>query len=112
VLYYSIEHGNQIEYYDPSGWLYLWYPRNKSAVSGGWYIEGEDLYARYGPNTYNPVTRRHGGDWERSSLASMIRDVVDSVPRDVFELSTGRVPFPLRAHPAYPSIAAVKPEPC
>lgn len=109
VLYYNAAHGNQIEYYDPSGWLFLWYPNNRGAVPGGWYIEGAYLYAQYGNNVYNPVTRTWGGNWEPSTLLSMLRDVVDSVQGDVFGLSTGRVPFPLRAHPAYRSIAEVKP---
>jgi hypothetical protein len=105
VLFYEPSHGNQIVYYGPNGKNYLWYPGNRIVVTGDWWGDGQDLYVRYGANTYNPVTHEDGGDWVRIPLlgAGSI-PVIDAVPGDVFALSTGRVPYHLPSHPRFHSV--------
>jgi len=111
VLFYDSSHGNQIEYYDPSGRAFLWYPGNRVIVPGEWRVDGQDICFRYGMNTYNAVTGERGGTWSRSPLRQWTSDVVDSATGDAFGLATGEIPFHLRRHPRFGSIAEVKAEP-
>jgi hypothetical protein len=108
VLFYDPSHGNQLEYYDPNGRCYLWYPGNRGVVAGEWRVEGEYLCFRYGTNTYNPVTREHGGDWERTLLRRWGTDIVDAAPGDVCGLATERIPYCLSRHPAFQSVYDAK----
>jgi hypothetical protein len=104
VLFYDPSHGNQIEYYDPGGRCYLWYPGNRAVVAGDWRMEGEFLYFRYGTNTYNPVTNLQGGDWEQTLLRKWARTIVDAAPGDIFGLATGCIPCRLFPQPRLRSV--------
>jgi hypothetical protein len=107
VLFYDGGHGNQIEYYDPAGRAFLWYPGNAGAVRGRWRTTTEAICFLYGPNTYNPVTGQHGGSWECTPWDPYRRHITDVADGDVFELSTGAVPYRLQARPRFGSISEV-----
>lgn len=111
VLFYDPSHGNQVEYYDPIGRCYLWYPTNNVALAGEWRTEGPNICFRYGDNTYNPVTGDHGGSWDCSSIEQQASTVVDAVPGDAFGLSSEDIPFRLPAHPRFRSVSAVRAAP-
>jgi hypothetical protein len=110
VLFYERSHGNQIEYYDPGGGAFLWYPGNSRVVSGDWRPDDRGICLRYGANTYNAVTHEHGGAWGCATSESLDSDVVDSAQGDVFGLATGNIPYELPAQPRFGSIADVKGE--
>ncbi|AEV37585.1 hypothetical protein PSE_3077 [Pseudovibrio sp. FO-BEG1] len=65
---YDRRHGTQYEYFAPNGRTYLVYPGNKYVLPGFWKIEQKKSSTRicflYPSNSYNPVTREYGGDWE------------------------------------------------
>jgi hypothetical protein len=97
---YSRAHGTQIEYLASNGRAYLWYPGNTRVVPGRWKTDQDPagnvlMCFRYGANTYNPVTRRGGGDWECQSgiahtlMAGEVRD------GDPLGLASGQIPFVL-----------------
>lgn len=97
------QHGTQVEYHAANGTAYLWYPGNRRIVVGEWKIEAiksskPELCYRYGPNTYNPVTRRPGGSWKCSRPFSGSDDVLRG---NVFGLKVGPVPFVTPKHQEY-----------
>jgi hypothetical protein len=61
-------HGTQASYHRDDGTVFLWYPGNRSVVVGEWKTEVDrngqvvNCY-KYGPSSYNPVTRERGGTW-------------------------------------------------
>ncbi len=111
-------HNEQIEYYAPDGKAYLWYGTNKNVVVGEWEIVTErsdprwrtaiasgtqngkpvPVYCqRYQSNTYNPVTKKTGGQWQCLAIFLTIQGKADSAAGDVFGLAQGQsVPGPLR----------------
>lgn len=60
----SHAHGSQYEYFSPDGRTYLWYPSNRRIVQGEWKSRFTRICFRYGPDTYNPVTKQEGGEWD------------------------------------------------
>lgn len=93
-------HGTQVEYLRSGGAAFLWYPGNTIVVRGNWKVEVRDAGAlicfRYGRNTYNPVTRKRGGQWECMGTARQASLIVESARADVFGLAKGSaVPFVL-----------------
>lgn len=110
VLYYDTSHGNQVEYYDPAGRAFLWYPTNRIALGGEWRMDQGDVCFRY-DNSYNPVTGDYGDDWDCRPLERLSTHIVDVAEGDVFRLSTEHIPYRLPAHPRFSSVADVKPAP-
>jgi hypothetical protein len=104
LLFYDSGHGNQIEYLDPSGHCYLWYPGNSIILTGRWRVDEASVYFQYGSNTYNPVTNVQGGGWEKQSLARWSRGIVDHRPGDIFGIQDA-FPFVLAADPPLGSLA-------
>jgi hypothetical protein len=130
VLHYSPQHGTQIEYHTADGRAFLWYPGNPIILPGQWRVEEvpnvpklweeppgsgnivertlfQPCY-RYGPNTYNPVTRNTGDKWECSGFFTGFGEARDG---DLFRLARGGpVPFPLmkRRYTYDELLAAVK----
>ena len=98
-------HGVQVEYFSTDGRAFLWYPGNFRVVPGeyryrvAFYEDGEArvsrLAFRYPSRSYNPVTGRRGGSWSERNQSSLANRVVSYVEGDVFDLSSGRVPFRL-----------------
>jgi hypothetical protein len=87
LLFYDLAHGNQLEFLDPDGKCYLWYPGNPGVVVGHWRLDGEYILFQYGSNTYNPVTDTQGGRWEPTPLEVWTANIVDAQPDDVFGLA-------------------------
>jgi hypothetical protein len=96
AMTYDPGHGTQVEYLAPDGGAYLWYPLNSGIVVGAWKTEGNDVCFRYGRNTYNPVTRKAGGNWDCTPLALHSKHVVERARGDVFGLASGKLPFQLQ----------------
>jgi len=115
LRHYSPQHGTQVEYHTADGRAFLWYPGNAIIVAGEWRVEempnAPKLWEmppgsgnivertlfwpcyRYGPNTYNPVTRQHGDKWQCVGLLTGIGEARDG---DLFRLARGGpVPFVL-----------------
>jgi len=101
--FYEDSHGNQVEYFDPAGRCYLWYPGNPVVLVGQWRCDESHIYFRYGYNTYNPVTGLIGGRWEPCPLALWSTSIVEAVPGDILGLER-RLPFVLKPRPAIRSI--------
>lgn len=92
-------HGTQIEYFDPSGRAYLWYPGNRVSVPSEWKIEpgstassSATICFRYSSRSYNPVTRQFGGQWECRSSRIFGQSMTALIDGDEFDLSSGRIP--------------------
>lgn len=97
-IYFGGGHGIQVEYYSPAGGAYLWYPGNRRVVAGEWqYRKGGTICFRYGPRTYNPVTRKRGGRWECSQASQQARFMRYACKGDPFGLGRqgGRLPYVL-----------------
>ena len=109
VLYYNDAHGNQIEYMAPDGRSYLWYPGNFDVVVGQWrFVPANGIMCfKYGANTYNPVTKQSGGNWDCRYVGVWSEDIVDIQEGNVFRLQDGDAPFRLPAKPKYYSIRAM-----
>lgn len=101
-------HGTQIEYLAGNGRAYLWYPGNESVVVASWSLRNRDqktigggsyqipeICYTYSKATYNPVTRKSGGNLECSSLSVFSIYIDEMAPGDPFGLASGKVPFPL-----------------
>ena len=106
LFFYEKQHGNQIEYFAPNGFAYLWYPGNRRSVPSQWRLAADKKtgtaticfkYPRWG---YNPVTKQYGGKWECRPF-SRFWSHTNGKPAvgDVFNLSVGMVPFRLSNHP-------------
>ena len=102
LVVHEPSHGTQIEYFHPGGHAFLWYPGNTGVVQGRWKLETQagrrTICFRYGPNTYNPVTRQRGGQWQCRPFRLFARGVVSACTGDVFRLSNrqGAVPHVLK----------------
>ncbi len=101
-LTYDRFHGTQIEYHDPNGRAFLWYPGNFRAVPSNWKVKfdgpgkGHDICWQYPTNSYNPVTKQSAlGKFQCSPDWAYFPGVVQIVRGDPFDLSSGRVPFRL-----------------
>ncbi len=101
--FYDDSHGNQVEYLDPAGRCYLWYPGNRVVLVGQWRCDESRVFFRYGYNTYNRVTGVIGGRWEPCPIALWSASIVEAVPGDILELER-RLPFVLKPRPAIRSI--------
>lgn len=89
-------HGMQVEYLAADGASWLWYPGNTKILPGSWKTEGGDICFLYGKQSYNPVTRTRGGDWECEPLAVYNKTLVESAKGDMFGLAgRKKVPFDL-----------------
>lgn len=99
-LDYSRQHGTQIEFLAKDGRAYLWYPGNKRIVVGRWLVRTHprvptigEICFRYGPNTYNPVTKQRGGRLNCTPSGSFIIQENEYTRGDPLGLSSGRIPF-------------------
>ncbi len=105
-------HGTQVEYLGANGRTFRWYPGNQAALPGKWQLGpssyGPAVCFLYGPNTYNPVTGSTGSQWDCSPQGMYIFYKTSVVSGDVFNLSSGKIPFvlPGRAKLSLPLLAA------
>ncbi len=97
--------GYQIEYYGADGRAYLWYPGNEVTAVGTYVLRtsmepvnmfgdraGVVICFDYGPNSYNPSTGK-AGEEECEAAYAFIAGIRGKRNGDVFNLSSGRVPF-------------------
>ncbi|MDG2404310.1 MAG: hypothetical protein P8M25_04965 [Paracoccaceae bacterium] len=103
VVYYEPQHGTQVEYHGKNRTSFLWYPENTGIVFGDWRVEGHSnrpstICYRYQTNSYNPVTKVRGGNWECRNIMSVQADIQNRIVGDPFGLVTGKVPFVLERH--------------
>lgn len=101
VCHTSPGHGTQVEYFDPSGLAFLWYPGNSRPVPSRWNLqrrngsERYDICFRYPSNSYNPITNTRGGQLECRDLVEFARSVKETHKGDPFNLKSGRLPHKL-----------------
>jgi hypothetical protein len=100
IMTFDSSHGTQVEYLDPGGAAFLWYPGNSVIVPSEWRIAAAETDAiicfRYGSNTYNPATRQAGGNWECRSASRQAARAVERTNGDPFGLARRRaVPYVL-----------------
>ncbi|MFT3690295.1 hypothetical protein [Paenirhodobacter sp.] len=97
----------QIEYFDPNGRSWLWFPGNLLAVPGEYRYQvafpraggpGEvaAVEFRY-PSTSRGMDGRPGGSWEPAMIRGYQNGVVSVAKGDVFRLSRGLVPYVRRS---------------
>jgi hypothetical protein len=113
---YSKAHGPQVEYSTADGRVFLWYPGNTAILPGRWRVEETNpvivhlagrpegssesrrltkICFQYGADSYNPVTRHQGADWECTLYAFAKATDRESRVGDVFGLASGKLPFVL-----------------
>lgn len=103
ICHFTPGHGTQVEYFDPSGLAFLWYPGNSRAVPSRWNLQrrsGSERYNicfRYPSNSYNPITNTRGGQLECRDLVEFARSVTETHEGDPFNLKSGRLPHKLSA---------------
>lgn len=111
IASYDDAHGLQVSYHTADGWVYLWYPGNEQVLAGEYKVSRADmgvqlsgrsmtdldrLCYRYGPNTFNPVTGRVGGQWECTIGVVAALSYTERMRGDPFRLAVRRaVPFVL-----------------
>ena len=93
VMHYDSFHKTQLTYYTENGREWLWYPGNKVALMGHIQVSAKRICFSYPNSSINPATGVAGPDWECQPLSSFKADIVDSVAGDIFNLSSGRIPF-------------------
>ena len=103
----SAGNGVQIEYFAPDGRNYLWYPGNASVVEGryryGIVVPRGGRVGRIGtieflyPSNSVDKNGRRGGEWESRAISDFRVYVIASQKGDIFNLSTGKVPYVRRA---------------
>ena len=101
VFFYENAHGNQVEYFAPDGFAYLWYPGNRVSVPSQWKIEpsllgnAAQICFKYPNRSYNPVTKKFGGKWECRPFFLFESNMNDTkLSGDVFGLSLGSCSIP------------------
>ena len=97
IFYYDPQHGTQVEYYSKNGKSFLWYPGNTRIVWGDWKVEAKsgqqsNMCHRYQTNSYNPVTKVRGGNWECVNMVRQQSSIQNRILGDPFGLTSGKVP--------------------
>ena len=108
---YNRHFSTQVEFHSADGRTFLWFPGNRRIVRGRWKVEKQTtasfgsskkqaiafLCYKYGPNTYNPVTKQKGGKWKCIAPNLVFKTKSEKRTGDIFRLS-GResVPFVLQ----------------
>lgn len=99
-LTFSKAHGFQVNYIAHNQRSWLWYPGNRKGVPeiykrdtlGGRPV----LCWKHPNNSYNPVTRKQGGNFACEDLGLAQKTVVAYLPGDPFRLASGTVPYRLK----------------
>ncbi|WP_147405720.1 hypothetical protein [Cereibacter sphaeroides] len=116
----SVGNGIQIEYFAPDGRSYLWYPGNRTVVPAqyryGLVIPNDGSTGRiatieflYPANSVDMLGRR-GGKWESRGISDYRIYVMASQEGDVFNLSSGKVPYVRRGCDLPKPMIAIPPE--
>ncbi|WP_234999402.1 hypothetical protein [Roseovarius albus] len=98
-LSFDHAHGFQVNYIGANGKAWLWYPGNRGGVDELWKTETirgtRAVCFAHPSNSYNPVTKQHGGSYSCSPLVLSQKSNVASLAGDPFDLSSGSVPYVL-----------------
>ncbi len=102
-LSYDFQHGFQVTYYENENKVWLWYGGNDVALPAAWKItenidaKSEDFRwsacFKYGPDTYNPATKKSVGQYECTLAVNVLNLWVGMIDGDLFNLSSGEVPY-------------------
>ena len=103
LLFYEHSHDNQIEFLDPNGYCYLWYPGNSIILVGRWRANEKCIFFQYGINTFNQVTGVLGGHWEMCPIDAWSVSIVEDVAGDILEIKKS-IPFVLKRNPPIRSL--------
>ncbi len=99
VKTFNSQHGTQIEYLAANGNTYLWYPGNRVILAGRWRTKSIGRYGvicfKYSRNSYNPFTRKRGGQWNCEGSLIYLTMNAEIRRGDPLGLSSGRLPFVL-----------------
>lgn len=93
-LSFSKQHGFQVNYIAEGGKAWLWYPGNRRGVVEEWKLDPglNAVCWRHPSNTYNPVTKTKGGEFQCQSRSVSIDTIVSSQQGDPYNLASGSVP--------------------
>lgn len=98
-LTFSSAHGFQVNYIASGGRAWLWYPNNSRGLPEHYSfarVNGIDALCWSHPNnSHNPVTGKSGGGLSCQSLSLSRRTVISELRGDIFNLSTGSIPYKL-----------------
>ena len=98
-LSYSGAHGFQVNYIGSGGKAWLWYPGNSVSLPEEYKLDEvrgiKALCWRHPGNSYNPVTKKSGGQFACQSLELSRKTIIAKRNGDLFGLSSGRIPYRL-----------------
>jgi len=94
-LSFSQAHGFQVNYLDADGRAWLWYPGNRVGLPERWRVDlaRDAVCWRHPSQSYNPVTKRYGGQEQCMALALARRTIVSTLPGDPYDLRSGNIPY-------------------
>jgi len=102
VVFFDKSHGTQVAFFETAGREHLWYPGNQRALLGFWRTTPDNrICFRYPGSSINPVTGVSGPEWECGSLRNHSARIVEISDGDVFNLSSGRIPFVMEPRKRY-----------
>ncbi len=111
IITYNRNFSTQIEFHSADGRTFLWFPGNQRIVRGLWKVQISvqsspfsskkysvaNLCYKYGPNTYNPVTKKSGGQWKCLNPGVVFKTKTAKRSGDTFGLlGRTKVPFILQ----------------
>ena len=107
-LSWDPSHGFQVTFYETPERSWLWYGGNNIALPAQWKKEpraqselGKPLTGvldhrvcwKYGTDTYNPSTKKGGGEFDCTLAINTLQMTVGAIDGDVFNLKSGQVPY-------------------
>ncbi len=95
------QHGNQIEFNSISGKTFLWYPKNKTLVSGFYKIKDNRVICfNYSGIARNEFTGEMSGNWNCQDLLTYYNKIREKIKSNVFNLNESKIiPFILERFP-------------
>jgi len=100
-LSFSTDHGFQVSYYENTSRSWLWYGGNPVSLPAQWKTETletehsniDQICWKYGGYTYNPSTKKSGGEFNCIAIRISQDLLVSSLEGDIFNLASGSVPY-------------------
>lgn len=85
-------HGYQVSYIGEDNRIWLWYPGNSRSLPGTYEVKKPRICFSYEGPTYNPISGDRSGT-SCTLLHWVRRRVLSSAQGDIFNLSSGEVPY-------------------
>ena len=102
VVFFDDFHGTQVAYFTADGREYLWYPGNQRSLPGFWRTTADKkICFSYPTSSIKPATGVAGADWECGSLSGHSARIVQVSEGDVFNLTSGKIPFVMERRRKY-----------